>query len=154
MSKKKYKNPRNTGQTSKRKFLGFKYYLHSNDKLTKKEREDLLNRSKTSLNEVFNSLPFSTEEFIQHGLISELDSELSDIELLDQWNLMYETYGYLMSEFRDEWEKEKIKGLKNTPFKQSEEFEELKERVSQLESEVMKLKVQLLKSKNQVVGLG
>ena len=61
MSKKKYKNPRYTGQTSKRKFLGFKYYLHSNDKLTKKEREDLLNRSKTSLNEVFNSLPFSTE---------------------------------------------------------------------------------------------
>ena len=154
MSKKKYKNPRYTGQTSKRKFLGFKYYLHSNDKLTKKEREDLLNRSKTSLNEVINSLPLSTEEFIKHGLISELDSELSDIELLDQWNSMYETYGYLMSEFRDEWEKEKLKGLKNSPFKQSEEFEELKERVSQLESEVMKLKGQLLKSKNRVVRLG
>lgn len=152
MSKKKYKKPRYTGQTSKRKFFGFKYYLHGNDKLTKREREDLLNRSKISLGEVFNSLPFSTEQFSQNGLISELDSNLSDIELLDQWNFMYETYGYLMSEFKDQWEKEKLKDLKNNSFKQSQGFEELNERVKVLENEVMSLKYQLMK--NSKGGLG
>jgi uncharacterized small protein (DUF1192 family) len=148
MSKKKYNKPRYTGQSSNRKFYGFRYYLHSNDKLTKREREDLLNRSKISLSEVLESLPFSNEEFIKNGLISELDSNLSDIELLDQWNFMYETYGYLMSEFKDHWEKEKLKDLKQSPFKQSQEFEELKTRVGQLESEVMKLKLQLNKKRS------
>ena len=152
MSKKKYKNPRYTGQTSKRKFLGFKYYIHSNDKLTKKEREDLLNRSKISLGEVFNSLPFTSQQFSQNGLIFELDTNLSDIELLDQWNFMYETYGYLMSEFKDQWEKEKLKDLKNNSFKQSQGFEELNERVKVLENEVMSLKYQLMK--NSKGGLG
>jgi uncharacterized small protein (DUF1192 family) len=39
----------------------------------------------------------------------------------------------------------KIKGEIQTPFKQFEEFEELKERVRVLEYEVMRLKVQLIK---------
>jgi uncharacterized small protein (DUF1192 family) len=73
---------------------------------------------------------------------------------MDQWNFMYETYGYLMSEFKDQWETEKLKDSKNNSFKQSQEFEELSERVSQLESEMMKLKVELLKSKNRVVDMG
>lgn len=150
----KYKQPRYTGQTSKRKFLGFKYYLHSNDKLTRKEREDVLNRSKSCLNEVSKSLPFKSDEFSQNGLISELDNNLSDIELIDQWNFMYETYGYLMSEFRDQWEKEKIKDLKHSPFKLSNEFEELQERVRVLENEVMRLKVQLIKKRNNYSDMG
>lgn len=154
MSKKKYNQPRYTGQPSNRKFYGFRYYLHSNDKLTKREREDLLNRSKISLSEVLESLPFSNEEFIKNGLISELDSNLSDIELLDQWNFMYETYGYLMSEFKDQWEKEKLKELKNNSLNQTKEYQELSERVSQLESEMMRLKVELLKSKNRTVDMG
>lgn len=154
MSKKKYNQPRYTGQTSKQKFLGFKYYLHSNDKLTKREREDLLNRSEICLSEVLESLPFSNEEFIKNGLISELDSNLSDIELLDQWNFMYEIYGYLMSEFKDQWEKEKLKELKNNSLNQTKEYQELSERVSQLESEMMRLKVELLKSKNRTIDMG
>lgn len=154
MSKKKYNKPRYTGQSSNRKFYGFRYYLHSNDKLTKREREDLLKRSKISLSEVLESLPFSNEEFIKNGLISELDSNLSDIELLDQWNFMYETYGYLMSEFKDHWEKEKLKELKNNSLNQTKEYQELSERVSQLESEMMRLKVELLKSKNRTIDMG
>lgn len=142
------------GTPSKKKFKGYNFYIQCNERLSKKNRENLLRTSPIHLGEVFSSLPLSTDKLVTDGLVSELDSNLTDIELLEQWNQMYDVFGYLMSEFRNQWEKEKLKGLKNSPFKQSEEFEELKERVSQLESEVMKLKVELLKSKNRVVGLG
>jgi hypothetical protein len=147
MAKKKYKQPRYTGQTSLRKFKGFGYYIHSNDKLTKKEREDVLNRSRTYLSEVFHSLPHDTETKIKMGITGELDSSLSDLELKDIWNEMYNNYGYLMSGLRDKWEKERLKGDNQTSFKHSNEFEELEIRVSELELEVMKLKVQWMKSK-------
>jgi len=41
--------------------------------------------------------------------VGELDSNLTDIELLEQWNQMYDVFGYLMSEFRTKWEKERTK---------------------------------------------
>jgi hypothetical protein len=147
MAKKKYKQPRYTGQTSQRKFKGFGYYIHANDKLTKKERKDVLNRSKIFLSEVFHSLPHDTETKIKMGITGELDSSLSDLELKDIWNEMYDRYGYLMSDFKDQWEKEQLKGNNQTSFKHSNEFEELEIRVSELELEVMKLKVQWMKSK-------
>ena len=75
----------------------------------------------------------------------ELDNSLTDLELKDIWNEMYDNYGYLMSDFKDQWEKEQLKGNNQTSFKHSKEFEELEIRVSELEAEVMKLKVQLLK---------
>ena len=40
------------------------------------------------------------------GIIDELDSSLTDYELLEQWNKMYDEYGYLMSGFSEQWEKE------------------------------------------------
>ncbi len=142
---KKYKSPRNTGQPSKRKFKGFGYYLMSNDKLSKKNREEFLSKSSSILQLVISSLPYDTETLMGMGVYSEMDSNLSDIELIDQWNHMYDTYGYLMGEFSDKWEKEQLKGeptfKPNSKFESQSEIEELKKRIGQLEMEVKLLKM-------------
>lgn len=142
---KKYKSPRNTGQPSNRKFKGFGFYLMGNDKLSKKNREVFLSQSSSILQQVVDSLPHDTETLMGMGVISEMDSSLSDYELLDQWNLMYDTYGYLMDEFKEKWEKEQLKGepkfKPNSKFEYQSEIEELKKRIGQLEMEVKLLKM-------------
>jgi hypothetical protein len=147
MNKKKYSEPRYIGQDSKRKFKGFGFYIMSNDKLSKKNREKLLIESEIHLGDVIHSLKGTQDDLIGIGVLSELDNSLSDIELLDQWNYMYDNYGYLMVNFKERWEKEQIKGYHQTPLKQSKKFEELNQRVTELEIEVMKLKVEFMKSK-------
>lgn len=154
MVKKKYEQPRYKGQESKRKFRGFGFYIMSNEKLSKKKRDRLLRESEIHLGDVIHSLKGTTDELINQGIISELDSSFSDIELLDQWNNMYDSYGYLMSEFKEKWEKEKMKGYSDSPLKLSNEFEELQERVRVLENEVMRLKVQLIRKSNNYSDMG
>jgi hypothetical protein len=154
MVKKKYKQPRYKGQESKRKFRGFGFYIMSNDKLSKKNRDRLLRESEIHLGDVIKSLKGTTDELINQGVISELDSSFSDIELLDQWNNMYDSYGYLMSEFKEKWEKEKMKGYSDSPFKLSNEFEELQERVRVLENQVMELRVKLMTSPKRYTDMG
>ena len=73
-------------------------------------------------------------------LVFELDSNLSDWELLDQWNMMYENFGCMMSKFRKKWEDERIKEFGKQTFKPSIEFEELIQRVSKLEGQMMSMK--------------
>lgn len=104
----KYKYPRNNGTPSNRKFKGFNFYIQCNEKLKQSNRERLLRESEIHLNEVTSSLPQPTEEQIRMGVIDELDSSLTDYELLEQWNKMYDEYGYLMSGFSEQWEKEKL----------------------------------------------
>ena len=143
--KKKYSSPRNSGQPSLRKFKGFGYYLMGNDKLSKKNREEFLSKSSSILQKVYHSLPNDTETKMGMNLYSEMDSNLSDLELLNQWNQMYDTYGYLMDEFREKWEKEQLKGepsfKPHSKFEYQSEIEELKQRISQLEMEVNLLKM-------------
>ena len=110
--KKKYKSPRNSGQPSTRKFKGFGFYLMATEKLSKSNRETLLKKSEVYLGEVIKSLNLSTEDLMSSDVIGELDPKLTDLELLEQWNHMYDTYGYLMSDFKEKWEKELIKKLK------------------------------------------
>ena len=142
---KKYNSPRNSGKPSNRKFKGFGFYLMGNDKLSKKNREEFLSQSSSILQKVYHSLPNHTETKMGMNIYSEMDSNLSDLELLDQWNHMYDTYGYLMDEFKEKWEKEQLKGeptLKpNSKFEYHSEIEELKQRISQLEMEVRLLKL-------------
>ena len=97
---------RNNGTPSNRKFKGFNFYIQSNEKLKQSNRERLLKESEVHLNEVTSSLPQTIEELIRMGIVSELDSSITDYELLEQWNKMYDEYGYLMSEFSEKWEKE------------------------------------------------
>ena len=94
--------------------------------------------SEVHLNEVTSSLPQPIEEQIRMGIISELDSNLNDYELLGGWNKMYDEYGYLMSEFSEQWEKENmviIPPQKTPSIVQTlmDEIESLKSRVNQLE---------------------
>ena len=128
------------GTPSKKKFKGYNFYIQCNDKLSKKNRDKLLETSSTYLDEVFSSLPFSTDKKIKDGLINELDYSLSDYELLDQWNYMYDSFGYLMSKFRNQWERERLKDFKFQRFRNSESMEDLIERVSRLEIEIKSIK--------------
>ena len=135
---KTYKYPRNNGTPSNRKFKGFNFYIQCNEKLSQSNRERLLKESEVYLNEVTSSLPQTIEEQIRMGVIDELDSSLTDYELLEQWNKMYDEYGYLMSEFREQWEKEKMGTIppqKTPSIVQTllDEIESLKNRVSELE---------------------
>jgi sulfatase maturation enzyme AslB (radical SAM superfamily) len=139
--------PRNNGTPSNRKFKGFNFYIQCNEKLSQSNRGRLLKESEVHLNEVTSSLPQQIEEQIRMGVVSELDSSLSDHELLKQWNHMYNEYGYLMSEFSEQWEKEKMGTIppqKTPSIVQTllDEIESLKKRVSELE----KLKSKLIPS--------
>ena len=133
-----YNTPRNNGTPSNRKFKGFNFYIQSNEKLKQSNRERLLKESEVHLNEVTSSLPQTIEELIRMGIVSELDSSITDYELLEQWNKMYDEYGYLMSEFSEKWEKEmmgtippqKTPSIIQTLF---DKIESLENRVSELE---------------------
>jgi len=101
---------KNDGTPSQRKFKGFGYYIMSNEKLSKKNRQTLLVESEKHLLEVTSSLSstMSTDDIIRKGVVSELDPNLNDYELLDQWNTMYDQFGYLMTDFRSKWEKDHL----------------------------------------------
>ena len=91
------------------------------------------------------SLPLSTDKLVTDGLVGELDSNLTDIELLEQWNPMYDVFGYLISEFRTKWEKERTKEYKFQTFQKSEDYEELSQRLSKMEFEFNKFKIKMNK---------
>ena len=144
---KSYNQPRNNGTPSNRKFKGFNFYIQCNEKLSQSNRNRLLKESEVHLNEVTSSLPQRIEEQIRMGVVSELDSSLTDYELLGQWNQIYDEYGYLMNGFSEQWEKENMGTIppqKTPSIVQTllEEIESLKKRVSELE----KLKSQPISS--------
>lgn len=56
------------------------------EKLSKSNRETLLIKSEEHIGEVTTSLNLSTEDLMSSDLIYELDSKLTDLELLEQWN--------------------------------------------------------------------
>ena len=51
-----------------------------------------------------------------------------------------DNFGYLMSGFKKKWEDKRIKEFGNQTFKPSIEFEELVERISRLEGQMMSMK--------------
>jgi hypothetical protein len=127
------------GTPSKKKFRGFNFYIQCNEKLSQNNRKTLLRTSTIHLSEIESKLMVKEERTLTK-LVFELDSNLSDWELLDQWNMMYDNFGYLMSEFKKKWEDKRIKEFGNQTFKPSIEFEELVERVSRLEGQMMSMK--------------
>lgn len=137
------------GTPSKKKFRGYNFYIQCNEKLSKNNRKTLLRTSSIHLSEVESQLRVSEERKLNE-LVFELDPNLTDYELLDQWNLMYDNFGYLMSQFKKKWEDERIKSFKKSSFKHPLEFEELVQRVSTLEGQMMTMK---FKNRNQLVGI-
>jgi len=138
INKRKYKQKRYDGTPSKKKFYGFNFYIQCNEKLSKTHRNLLLNDSKSYLGLIYHSSSLSTEEKQRRGLVSELDSSFTDLELLEIWNPIYEEFGYMIPEFKDKWESKRIpKGkiqTKESKFEKSDnELNELRCRIIQLE---------------------
>ena len=135
------------GTPSQRKFKGFNFYIQSNEKLSRKNRETLLNDSKKYLNEVTSSLDLSTDQFVEMGLVGELDPNLSDYELLEQWNPMYSKYGYLMGDLKYEWEKDVNGGSSPT-------IQSLTDRIQELELRIRKLEIGSIKGSDKESDIG
>jgi hypothetical protein len=142
---KKYKTIRNTGCSSLRKFKGFNFYIQCNEKLSRRNRKELISKSEVYLNKIFNSIHLTEEEKIRKGITNELDTNLTDYELLEIWNPIYEKYGFLISEFKDKWEskhlKEDSKSFKTSNIDKFEsKIEELEFRIKHLENKLFKSK--------------
>jgi hypothetical protein len=143
--KRKYSIIRNNGKPSKRKFLGFGYYIQCNGKLSIKNRESLIEKSEIYLNSISNNLNLSTEEKINKGITNELDSNLTDYELLEIWNPIYEKYGFLIPDFKDKWESRHLKEDSN--FIKTSNIDKFESKINELEFRIKLLENKLLKSK-------
>ena len=139
----KYRTPRNDGSPSNRKFRGFGFYIQSNGKLSRTNRQVLLKRSEEELGLIekgLRKMGWDTEKLINNGIGGELDPKTTDLEMLDIWNRHYDEYGYMMSEeFSSLWIKESEKQVDNPKNKTSRSFEELLERIELLEKRVSEL---------------
>ena len=147
----RYKQKRYDGTPSKKKFYGFNFYIQCNEKLSKIDRETLLTNSKNYLGLIYNSSSLTTEEKQRRSLVSELDSSLTDIELMDLWNPIYEEFGYMIPEFKDKWESKQIpKGKIQT---MDSEFEKTENEMNELRCMILQLQILVKKSKY-VEGMG
>lgn len=147
--KRKYQTKRYDGTPSLRKFLGFDFYLQCNEKLSRKNRETLLTKSEQYLGSIYHTLPMSLEDKIKKGISDELDDSLTDLELLEEWNSMYERYGYLIPELKDKWEKKYNKDFQssNKPSK-TDKFES---KINEMEFRIRKLELELKISRGRYV---
>ena len=150
IERKKY-SVRNNGTSSKRKFLGFNFYIQCNEKLSLKNRETLITKSENFLNTIYNSIPISLDEKIKKGINNELDKNLSDYELLEIWNPIYEEYGYLIPEFKDKWEKKLLIG--NTKSFKNSNIGKFESKINELEFRIKQLELQIHRRKY-VEGMG
>jgi hypothetical protein len=100
---------------------------------------------------IYNSSSLSTEDKQRRGLVSELDSSLTDLELMEIWNPIYEEFGYMIPEFRDKWESKQIpKGKIQTKILK---FESSENELNELRCRIVQLEILLKKSKL-VEGMG
>ena len=140
------------GTPSKRKFLGFNFYIQCNEKLSKFNRRILLSKSKDFLGFIYHSSTLSTEEKQRRGLVNELDSTLSDLELMDIWNPIYEEFGYFIPEFKETWESKRVSKARRFQSKVSK-FEKSQNEIEELRFRIFQLEFLLKKSKY-VEGMG
>lgn len=153
MKTNQFKYKRNDGTPSRRKFLGFDFYIQCNGKLSRKNRETLLTKSENYLGSIYHNLPVSLEEKINKGISDELDGSLTDLELIDEWNSMYERYGYLIPDFKDKWKKSYLKKEpKNKKVSKSDSnFEIFESKILELEFRIRKLELELKVSKGRYI---
>lgn len=149
--KKNYSKKRFDGTPSKKKFLGFNFYIQCNEKLSKTHRIQLLNESKSYLGLIYQSSFLSTEDKQRRGLVSELDSSLTDLELLEIWNPIYEDFGYMIPEFKDKWESKRV--LNGKIQTKKSKFETSENELNEMRCKIVQLEILLKKSKL-VEGMG
>jgi hypothetical protein len=79
------------------KLKGFDFYLRYEDRLRPNQRKIFLERSEDYISQInLNSI----------NKIPHMDSGMSDRELVDVWNEIYDKWGFLIEGFRDKWIKE------------------------------------------------
>ncbi len=140
---------RNDGTPSRRKFLGFDFYLQCNEKLSRKNRETLLSKSEHYLGSIYHTLPMSLEDKLNKGISDELDGSLTDLELLEEWNSIYERYGYLIPELKDKWEKKYNKDFQSS--NKSSKTDKFESKINELEFRIRKLEMELKISRGRYV---
>ena len=96
---KTYKVIRNDGTPSRRKFEGFNFYIQCNEKLSRRNRKELISKSEVYLNKIFNSIQtlIDLDTDIHKGLTpnrigdnnyleKQLDNLLNDISITVRTN--------------------------------------------------------------------
>jgi hypothetical protein len=93
------------------KIEGFDFYFTSKEKLFPFQRRILIKKGneiiEKCIDDIQNSTHQNMDEIIKTTCLTELDSNLSDEELKDIWNPIYNEFGYLMDQFFDKWFREK-----------------------------------------------
>jgi hypothetical protein len=85
------------------KVKGFDYYLRS-EKLFPKQRKTLLANSEDYIGNIIHE-----QSKLRGGIdkvdkdLVYLDSEFDDLELIEQWNNIFDKYGFAIPEFHDKW---------------------------------------------------
>lgn len=110
-----------TKGTSRNKFKGVDYYLQPNEKLSKKNRKELLIRSEIYFGEVESQYRSGNRP---SDIPSELDPNFSDIELLSIWNDFYDKYGIRISDFKEKIEKEQSREYEKQTKKSKDQGDE------------------------------
>ncbi|MFD3292199.1 hypothetical protein SKC35_00725 [Aquirufa sp. KTFRIE-69F] len=146
-----YMTKRNDGTPSRRKFLGFDFYIQCNEKLSRKNRKTLLTKSENYLGSIYHTLSMSLEEKINKGISNELDCSLTDLELLEEWNSMYERYGYLIPELKEKWEKRYLKEVQ--PSNKIPKQDKFETKINELEFRIRQLEI-LLNRRRYVENMG
>ena len=149
--KKRHRKKRYDGTPSKKKFYGFNFYIQCNEKLSKTHRNQLLNESKSYLGLIYHSSLLSTEDKQRRGLVSELDSSLTDLELLEIWNPIYKEFGYMIPEFKNKWESKR--NPKRSFQTKCSKFEKPKNQMDEMRKRIIQLEI-LLKKSRFVKGMG
>lgn len=80
------------------KVLGFNFYIQRNGKLLKKEREILLRKGDSYIEDVQGYLPNSIR-------LTNLDKTLTDDEIVGCWNDFYTEYGRMVPEFTEQFDR-------------------------------------------------
>lgn len=137
---------------SNRKVKGFGYYLMSNDKLSKTNRENFITQGNIYISDIIEGLNLiSSDEVITKGIPGELDPKSTDWELMDIFNDLYDKYGYLIPQFKEKWEKDRIPLKSKSP--KRENIGKLMKVLKILESRVQELewRIKMIEMKSQGV---
>ena len=111
------------------KVKGFNFYIQKNERLKPFERRKLFSQSEDLITQLIDEetkILGSVEKVNKN--ISFLDSSLSDLELREIWNKMYDEHGCRFEPFKDKWIRENVGVIKNYGNKkdESESFTPLK----------------------------
>ncbi len=103
------------------KVKGFNFYLQKNEKFKPFERRKLLSQSEEIISQLVNeeTKKFGSVENIDKS-IENLDCSLTDLELMEIWNNLYDKYGCRFKPFKDKWVRENVGVIKDFGNKKDE----------------------------------